>query len=75
MLLRRGILNPNRVLRIGLIALAVAGVASYVVQRKSGLPATVADAVSGFVYGVAIGTMLLGIVVRLRALRNGRPRA
>jgi phage-related minor tail protein len=75
MLLRYGIRNPNRVLQIGLIALAIAGVASYVIQRKSGLTASVVAAASGFVYGAAIGITLLGIVVRGRARRNGRSRA
>ena len=70
MLMRYGVRNPNRVLQLGLIALALASITSYLVQRKSGLPESVADPVSGFVYGVAIALTLLGVSMRARALRN-----
>ena len=72
MLLRSGTRNPNRVLQIGLIALALANIASYVLQRKSGLPESVADPLTGFVYGVAIALALLGVILRARAPRSTR---
>jgi hypothetical protein len=61
----------NHLLTLGLIALAVANVGSYLVQRKLGLSESVADPVSGFLYGVAIMTTLLGIRRQMRA-RNAR---
>ena len=70
MLLRYGNKNPNRVLSIGLIALALANIASYLIQRKSGLPDSVADPLTGFAYGVAIALTLLGVSLRARALRS-----
>ena len=59
--------DPNLMIRIGLVALAVASVATYVIQRKSSLPESIADPVSGFLYGVAIATTLLGIHRRARS--------
>ena len=73
MLMRHGMKNPNRVLQIGLIALALANITSYLVQRKSGLPESVADPLTGFAYGVAIALTLLGVSVRARALRRTKP--
>lgn len=70
MLLRYGSRNPNRVLQIGLMALVLANIASYLVQRKSAVSESVADPVIGFAYGVAIATTLLGVHLRARALRQ-----
>jgi hypothetical protein len=67
--------DPNRLLVVGLMALVVANVGSYVIQRKLALPESIADPVIGFLYGVAIATMLLGIRLRARSLRDGAPRA
>ena len=51
----------DRLLTLGLVALAAAGGGSYLVQRKLGVPEAAADAVSGFLYGVAITLLLLGL--------------
>ena len=63
--------NPGFLFTLGLIALAVAGIASYILQRKSGLSESVTDPVIGFAYGVAIATLLLAMYRRARA--SGRP--
>jgi len=68
MLRHYGHRHPNRILQLGIIALAVANILSYVLQRKSGLPESIVDPLTGFVYGVAITTALLGVYLR------GRPR-
>lgn len=70
MFLRYGYRNPNRVLQLGIIALAVANIVSYVLQRKSGLPESIVDPVTGFVQGAAIATALLGVYVRGRSRRQ-----
>lgn len=72
MLLHYGNRHPNRVLSLGIMALAVANVLSYLLQRKSHLPESIVDPVTGFIYGVAIATALLGVYVRGRALRAGK---
>jgi hypothetical protein len=58
--------STNTMLTLGLIALAVANVASYVIQRKTSLPESVADPILGFSFGVAIMTLLVGVVRRAR---------
>ena len=70
MLLRYGHQHPHRVLQVGIIALAIANILSYVLQRKSGLPESIVDPLTGFVYGVAIATALLGVYLRGRSLRQ-----
>ena len=65
MLLRRP-MNPTVVLRLGLIALIVANVAHFMIQR-SGRPASnTADALTGFLFGLAIGCLLLAIYLGRR---------
>jgi hypothetical protein len=71
MTMRLGAGNPDIVLRIGLVALVVASVFGYVVRHTGAIRESVADPVSGFLYGVAIATLLIGI--RLRAKAGGRP--
>jgi hypothetical protein len=66
--------TPNRVLQLGMIALAVANILNYMLQRKSGLPESIVDPVAGFFFGVAIATTLLGIYLRARVLRD-KPRS
>ena len=71
MMLRLGAGNPDIVLRIGLVALVVASVFSYVVRHTGAIRESVADPLSGFLFGVAIATLLLSI--RLRAKAGRRP--
>ena len=62
--------RSNKLVTLGLVALAVAQVGNYVIQRKLAWPESVADPVSGLLYGVAIGISLLGIAARARELRK-----
>ncbi len=64
--------NPNLIASLGLVFLAVASVASYVIQRKTALPESVSDPVIGFLYGVAIATTLLGVYRQSRAWKGDR---
>jgi hypothetical protein len=59
-------LPANRVLAAGLVALAVANVAQWYLQRHSGWTESVTDFTSGLLQGVAIATVLLGIVLLKR---------
>ncbi|MES2179683.1 MAG: hypothetical protein V4550_17625 [Gemmatimonadota bacterium] len=58
--------TPDRMITLGLILLAVAGVGSYIIQKKLQLPESVADPATGFLYGVAIAVTVLGIRGRAR---------
>ena len=69
MLLRTSLRDPNRILKAGCFALIVANVAQYFFRRTSLFPESIADPLGGFLFGVAITTLLLSIVVRQR--RNG----
>ena len=62
--------RQNKLLTFGMMALVVASVASYVMRRTLALPEAVADPVSGFLFGVAIATTLIGIRRQARARRN-----
>jgi hypothetical protein len=61
---------PNRVMMLGFLALAIAGVGQWYLQRHSGLGEDLADFGSGLLQGIAIATMLLGIWLRGRDLRK-----
>ena len=63
--------DPTLLLTMGCVALVVANVASYLLHRKAAVPESIADPVSGFLFGVAIATLLLSIVARGRR-RPGR---
>ena len=66
MLLRHGRSNPARVLMLGLAALVVASVGGYVAEHKLALPESVADPLRGFLHGVAIATLLIGVYLTRR---------
>ena len=51
----------SRLTTFGLAVLALAGIVRFLTERKTTLPESVTDPVNGFLYGVAIGAMLLGI--------------
>ena len=74
MLLRYNRKNPARVLVLGLYALVVASVGGYVVENKLALPESVTDPLRGFLHGVAIATLLVGVYLMGRARREGAPR-
>jgi hypothetical protein len=66
--------KSNRLLVLGMMALVVANVVSYVIRRKLALPESVADPVTGFLFGVAIATTLLGVRRQVRARTKSGPR-
>ncbi len=65
-------IRPRAILTLGFIALALANAGSYLVQRKLAVPENLADGISGFLMGVAISTMLIGIWMNGRELRANR---
>jgi hypothetical protein len=68
MILRKRLKNQT-VLAIGMMAMAIAGTANLFLRRHLPLSENAADAIIGFLYGIAISTMLLGI------WRRGRERS
>lgn len=59
--------SPHRVTSLGLILLVVANVTTYILTRHTSLSEQVVDPAAGFLFGAAIGALLLGIY-------KGRPR-
>ena len=51
----------NRVTVAGLVLLAVANVAQYLIRTRSGWSESAVDGASGLLMGVAIGVLLLGL--------------
>ena len=66
--------RPTSLISIGLVFIAIANISQYLLQRHSVVSESIADGVSGFLFGVAIGTTLLGIYLQGRAMRRGGPR-
>ena len=60
------------VMTVGLVLLIVANLGNYVMHRGNAFPETVADGGSGFLFGLAIGTLLLGIAMNARELKRKR---
>jgi hypothetical protein len=58
--------SRNITLMAGCVALAVANIAQYFLHRNGAVPESIADPVSGFLFGVAIGTLLLSIYLSTR---------
>jgi hypothetical protein len=63
--------QPDKLLTIGLMSLAVANVAGYFMRRNGAVPESVADPLTGFLMGVAIALTLLGIRRQVKARREG----
>jgi hypothetical protein len=64
--------DPNVMMIAGCVALAVANGGQYLLHRNGAFPESIADGVSGFLFGVAIATLLLSIVLRRRTNGGGR---
>ena len=65
MLLRKNV-NPRAIIMVGMAALALANISKYLTHRN-GRPSTgVTDAVEGFLFGIAIATLLLGVWLNAR---------
>jgi hypothetical protein len=70
MLLKRRI-NSRTIIAVGLALIALANVSQFLITRHHVLSEDFGDGVSGFLFGVAIGTTLLGVYLRGRELREG----
>lgn len=62
---------PSVVLRLGLIALIVANVSQYLIQRSGALKPDTADALTGFLFGLAIGCLLLATFMKRKLSAQG----
>jgi len=60
MALRKWIKNPDDQIRLGLVFLILASLSSWAFRRDPGLSGPWSDGVLGFLYGVAVGGILLG---------------
>lgn len=69
MTLRKKLKEPGFQLQLGLIFLGVASLVKWFLQPASGLSEDWTDGVVGFLYGISISLMLLGI---WRNSRDGR---
>jgi hypothetical protein len=69
MFLRTYRLSPKTILRVGMVSLIAAMVSLRFLRRWTGMNPDVADGITGFLYGIAIATMLLSIWMRRHASR------
>ena len=56
----------------GLVLLVVANLGNFLLHRGDRFPESVADGGGGFLFGLAIGTLLLGIAMSARELKRKR---
>jgi hypothetical protein len=61
MTLRKSLKDPSTQIRMGLVALILASLSKWFLQPGARLSDGWTDGITGFLYGVAIGLMLLGI--------------
>lgn len=66
MILRNTPDRPDILLRVGLVVLAVAGLAKHFLPRMIALSESAADLSVGLLYGISIGLLLLSLIVRSR---------
>ena len=61
----------NRIACLGFAFLAVANIVTFVLTRHTSLPEHVVDPIAGFVQGVAITTLLIGVYRQGRFAGHG----
>jgi hypothetical protein len=66
--------KPGTLIRIGLVFLILAGL-SRLWLRPAGMSADFNDGPTGFLYGVSIASLLVGLWKSRRGSRNGGPMA
>ena len=71
MLLKRNV-KAKVVMSVGLVMLILANLGNYFLHRSGQFSETLADGGSGFLFGVAIATLLLGIAMNARELKCRR---
>jgi hypothetical protein len=70
MLLKK--MKATVVTTVGLVLLIIANLGNYFLHRGGQFSETLADGGSGFLFGLAIGTLLLGIAMSARELKRKR---
>ena len=73
MLLRNRNLNPDIVLRLGLIAVVLGVVSSAFLRDPSALPDFVRGLIIGLLYGIGGAAIIWSTVLRARRARGGDP--
>ncbi len=63
--------NPRTLISLGMMFLAVAGMARLFLHPGPHLSANGVDGMIGFLYGLSIGTLLLGIRMQRRQKASG----
>ena len=61
----------NRIACLGCVFLAVANIVTFILTRHTSLSEHVVDPLAGFLQGVAIATLLLGIYRQTRSANGG----
>ena len=61
----------NRIACLGLVFLAVANIVTFILTRHTSLSEHVVDPLAGFLQGVAIATLLLGVYRQTRTTNRG----
>lgn len=67
---RKRITDPNRMIKIGMLAMIPAGLSRLFLHPSAGVTENMLDGVNGFLYGISIGGMMLGIWIRGRQRRD-----
>jgi hypothetical protein len=70
-MLRARFKNPQTIICIGLICLALGGLSINFLPRHTGLSGNLTDAMSGCLYGIALSTLLIGIRRKQRSRSAG----
>ena len=65
MLLRRNV-SPKTLMSLGMMSLAIANIAPWILQRRHLMSEDLLDGVRGLLMGIAIATLLLGVWLRGR---------
>ena len=68
MILRKNI-HPSTILRVGYLSLAIALTARWVFEGDGRKGTNLTDGVEGLLFGIAIGTLLLGMYLKSRVSR------
>jgi hypothetical protein len=62
--------NPQTIIFVGMLFMALAGISNFWFRHHSPVSENAGDGIMGFLYGVAIGTLLIGIWRRGRQRRE-----
>ncbi len=65
--------SPSTLLRAGCVAMILATLSSRFLAHLTHAPENLTDAVTGFLYGLGMATLMLSVVMRRRQQRPPRP--